>query len=161
MITVYTATVAIAWLISSDAAEVQTAAVVLTGLAIIWYTHETYLLRSETQKQTEFQLRPLVLAQLKDDAFAVTNYGNGVAFNISIKPIAVDEDEQIFVHFRGPLAILKSQETQTMEAESFHRGTSAGTFYLESAHKVVKKVKTPSPSQPTRKLGSSCTNLTI
>jgi hypothetical protein len=33
--------------------------------------------------------------------------------------------------------------------------------YLESAHKVVKKVKTPSPSQPTRKLGSSCTNLTI
>ena len=33
--------------------------------------------------------------------------------------------------------------------------------YLESAHKVVKKVKTPSPSQPTRKLGSSCTNPTI
>jgi hypothetical protein len=32
---------------------------------------------------------------------------------------------------------------------------------VESAHKVVKKVKTPSPSQPTRKLGSSCTNLTI
>jgi hypothetical protein len=34
-------------------------------------------------------------------------------------------------------------------------------LYVESAHKVVKKVKTPSPSQPTRKLGSSCTNLTI
>ena len=33
--------------------------------------------------------------------------------------------------------------------------------YVESAHKVVKKVKTPSRSQPTRKLGSSCTNLTI
>ncbi|HJN52740.1 MAG TPA: hypothetical protein QF924_20045 [Pseudomonadales bacterium] len=33
--------------------------------------------------------------------------------------------------------------------------------YIESAHKVVKKVKTPSRSQPTRKLGSSCTNLTI
>ncbi len=34
-------------------------------------------------------------------------------------------------------------------------------YYVESAHKVVKKVKTPSRSQPTRKLGSSCTNLTI
>ncbi|MDP7357470.1 MAG: hypothetical protein QF828_03470 [Pseudomonadales bacterium] len=34
-------------------------------------------------------------------------------------------------------------------------------LYVESAHKVVKKVKTPSRSQPTRKLGSSCTNLTI
>ncbi len=41
------------------------------------------------------------------------------------------------------------------------KGLLKGQAYVESAHKVVKKVKTPSRSQPTRKLGSSCTNLTI
>ncbi len=51
----------------------------------------------------------------------------------------------------GSETYTKPQDVNQQDAQS----------YLESAHKVVKKVKTPSPSQPTRKLGSSCTNLTI
>ena len=48
-----------------------------------------------------------------------------------------------------------------IDALEFGLGDLNEDGYVESAHKVVKKVKTPSPSQPTRKLGSSCTNLTI
>lgn len=127
---VYTLIIGAFWFVSKDGPLVQTAAIALTGLVIIWYAHETYLLRVETQKQTELQQKPLVLAQIKDDAFAVTNYGNGVAFNVTIKPIVVDEQEQIFIHFKGSLPILTSQETQALEAESFHKEVSAGEFFL-------------------------------
>ena len=59
---------------------------------------------------------------------------------------------------------IKGDQSDRSLAEKVTANKPASVFdfcYIESAHKVVKKVKTPSPSQPTRKLGSSCTNLTI
>jgi hypothetical protein len=126
---IYVVVLVIAWATTCNDTVVQTVAVALTGLVIIWYTHETYLLRVETQKQTELSQRPLVLAELSDKQFAVTNYGHGVAFNVSIKPVTVDEKEQIFIQFKDAVPILKSQEAKIIGAESFHKGTSTGDFF--------------------------------
>ncbi len=52
-------------------------------------------------------------------------------------------------------------DLNALDNDQLHELLDSPPDYIEPAHKVVKKVKTPSRSQPTRKLGSSCTNLTI
>ena len=77
-------------------------------------------------------------------------------------------DRVVFVHveelpneFNTTFSLASSGKRYTVIEGDSSIYMSQITHYLESAHKVVKKVKTPSRSQPTRKLGSSCTNLTI
>ena len=88
------------------------------------------MLRKETQKQTELQIKPFVLAKLEKDKFNITNYGHGVALNVKIKPLVVDEAAQIYINFNESIPILKSGETLLIEGESFCRGSSKGEFFL-------------------------------
>lgn len=47
--------------------DVQTTAIILTGLAVIWYANETQLIREETQKQTKLQFRPFIIYDIKSE----------------------------------------------------------------------------------------------
>jgi len=72
----------------------------ITVVLLFYYTKETYFLRKESQKQTQFQFTPyLSLRNLKNGA-TFSNLGKGVALNIK-----VDES----VQFNGqPFLIIPS-----------------------------------------------------
>jgi len=127
----YLVLIFLSFFVFCDPVSVQTAAIVLTGLVIIWYTHETALLREETVRQTELELRPFVLAEIVDSKILVTNYGNGIALNVYIKPIVIDEGLDIVIKFEENIPILKRDESLVMAAETYDRGVSKGDFFLE------------------------------
>lgn len=109
---------------------IQTWAVVLTGIVIIWYTWETMRLRETASSQREIQLRPFVVLELKDKKFLVTNVGSGVAVNVRVNEVTVDEEFKITVRFSRSLSILRPGEASIIEGESFKDGESAGDFFL-------------------------------
>jgi hypothetical protein len=74
-----------------DWSAIQTWAVVLTGIVIIWYTWETMQLRETASSQRELQLRPFVVLELKDKKFVVTNVGPGVAVNVRITAFSISD----------------------------------------------------------------------
>lgn len=108
----------------------QTMAIVLTGLVVIWYTIETYLLRNETQKQTELQQRPFVLAKLQDNKLCLTNYGPGVSINTYVKPIMIDEGMNVKIKFEEKVPVIKANESVCINAESFDKNGSKGDFFV-------------------------------
>jgi hypothetical protein len=67
---------------------------IITLIAIIWYTWETKKLREQTAKQTELQYRPFVMVFMKpgvevgtidgDAPICVKNVGHSPAFNVKI-----------------------------------------------------------------------------
>src|SRR5262245_32630560 len=67
-----------------------------TGAVIAWYTVETYRLRREAQRQTELQNRPFLLVECPSGGLngevVLRNVGSGVALNVSIRPIEINED---------------------------------------------------------------------
>ncbi len=109
---------------------IQTWAVVLTGIVLIWYTWETMRLREAAFAQRELQLRPFVVLELKKKQFEVANLGVGVALNVKINEVTIDKEFEITVRFPEGIALLRPGETQPVEAESFKKGKSAGDFYL-------------------------------
>jgi hypothetical protein len=80
---------------SSEAAAswTQAAILLLTALAIIWYTLETRRLAKEVVRQNEISLRPLVLPEFAGDArqriLKLKNCGTGCALNVRISPIPI------------------------------------------------------------------------
>ncbi len=109
----------------------QTWAVILTGLAIIWYTWETTLLRRATFAQRELQLRPLVLLEpKKDGGFYAHNVGYGPALNVSFDDVTIDETEDIVVRFRDTIYMIEAGKAANVSAETFKKGKPAGDFFL-------------------------------
>lgn len=115
------------WLTSftTNSTNLQTIAVLLTGAAIIWYTWETKRLREETQRQTEFQIRPFVIIEPSIDAksigFKVINAGNGPAMNIRIQDVQIDVDENIIVQF-APILFLRHGDSIKIQTKTFIKG---------------------------------------
>ena len=98
----------------------------------------------------------------------VADGGAGAIHGDPADALDSQSDRVVFVHveelpneFNTTFSLASSGKRYTVIEGDSSIYMSQITHYLESAHKVVKKVKTPSRSQPTRKLGSSCTNLTI
>jgi hypothetical protein len=109
----------------------QTYAVVLTGLAIIWYTWETKLLRHATLAQRELQLRPLVVLELKKEGgFWAHNVGYGPALNVSVDEVTIDQTEEVVVRFPAAICILEAGKSAHVVAESFKKGKPADDFFL-------------------------------
>ena len=110
--------------------SIQTFAVVLTGAIIIWYTIETKILRLETQKLTEIQIRPFVIFEIKGESFILRNIGHGPALNIQIRPINVSSNESIQIRFNDLITSIETNESVEIKGESFRKGKSAGDFFL-------------------------------
>ena len=107
-----------------------TAAVVLTGLVIIWYTMETHILRRETQRQTEIQQRPFVIIKYEDHGFVLSNIGNGPAFNVKVQDVNIASNEGFYIKFAEPLPVLDKGESSRIKAEGFHWGNKSSEDFL-------------------------------
>src|SRR5437867_4067328 len=98
------------------ASWVQAGILIITAGVIGWYTVETYRLRKEAQKQTELQLRPLVIlkgsppVQGRDSwIFQVGNVGNSTAMNVAVKEILVEPYKVVFRFSERVSALEKGQ----------------------------------------------------
>jgi hypothetical protein len=62
-----------------------------TGVAVVWYTVETYKLRREAQTQTELQIRPFLSLtyEVSDRSLLLYNFGRGVARTIRVRDTSV------------------------------------------------------------------------
>ena len=63
--------------------------VILTAITVIilyFYTKETYLLRKESQKQTQNQFIPYLSLRNLDEGATFSNLGKGIALNIKVDP---------------------------------------------------------------------------
>ena len=127
----YAVGVALAFVVcNGNWTAIQTWAVVLTGVVLIWYTWETMRLREAAFAQRELQLRPFVALNFKEKQFELTNLGVGVALNVKINDVTIDKDLEVTVRFPERIAMLRPGETQQVQAESFKKGKSAGDFFL-------------------------------
>jgi hypothetical protein len=128
----YAAGIGLSFIVCKDNwTAIQTWAVVLTGVVLIWYSWETMRLREVAFSQREIQLRPFVVLELKKKQIEITNIGVGVALNVKIKEVTIDKEHDIIVRFPAEgIAVLRSGETQPVQAESFKKGTSVGDFFL-------------------------------
>lgn len=113
----------------TDWTAIQTWAVGLTGLAVIWYTWETRELRIASYAQIETQIRPYVVLQPQNGNFMVTNFGNGVALHVRIDPVVVSPEDRIEIRFPKAVAVLRSGESATVEARGYKAGQDAGKFF--------------------------------
>lgn len=129
-ILIYLGLIGTSWLLFNNWISIQTVAVILTGAAIVWYTIETKVLRTETQKLTEIQIRPFVILEIKDGNFVLRNIGHGPALNVSIRPIQVSANESIMVCFQEMIPSIESNKSVAITGESFRKGKSAGDFFL-------------------------------
>jgi hypothetical protein len=106
----------------------QTAAVILTGLVIIWYTMETHILRRETQRQTEIQQRPFIIIKYENQEFILSNIGNGPAFNVKVKDVNISSNKGFYVKFPETLSVLIRGDSVPIKAEGFVWDESLGDF---------------------------------
>jgi hypothetical protein len=71
----------------------------LTGVVVLLYTRETWLLRRESQLQTELQTRPFLSLEcwrIKDKSYVgIVNIGMGLARNIRIGTVMFDTSMEI------------------------------------------------------------------
>ncbi|RJP79505.1 MAG: hypothetical protein C4522_10375 [Desulfobacteraceae bacterium] len=126
---IYFAVILIFALFIRDWLAAQTIAVVLTGVVLIWYTIETQLLRKESQKQTEIQIRPFVIVELKNRKFYLKNLGHGPALNVKIRPVQVSSEESIIIKFGETVPTINPGETIELKVEGFHHGNPTGDFF--------------------------------
>jgi hypothetical protein len=129
IVKIYFGVIFLFYIFIKDWLATQTIAVALTGGVVIWYTIETQLLRKETQKQTEIQIRPLVIIEITDRTFFLKNLGFGPALNVQIRPIQVSSEADIIIKFEKMIPILLQNEPVESKPEGFREGKSSGDFF--------------------------------
>lgn len=100
-------------------AMIQTIALVITLIVLIFYTIFTYQLRSATVRQTELQLTPYIVLDYKDD-LVCRNVGNSTAINVevsSFEAINTKSNNLVFKVSFPPLYILEPQEDKILQPE--------------------------------------------
>jgi len=68
-------------IISNNAMTILTA---ITVIILYYYTKETYLLRKESQKQTQNQFTPYLSLRNLEEGATFSNLGQGIALNIKV-----------------------------------------------------------------------------
>jgi hypothetical protein len=66
-----------------------------TALVIVWYTYETYLLRLENQKSTEFGQTPTLILRVDDSAnptIQIKNDSDVIAYDLEFTPFTVGKN---------------------------------------------------------------------
>ena len=91
-----------------DWTAIQTIAVFLTGIVIIWYTWETKILREIAVAQLELQLRPYIVLSVNSLKFELSNLGTGVALNVKVRQIEKDDGRyKVKIVFAAPVTYIK------------------------------------------------------
>lgn len=126
----YIVLISITWYVTKEWISIQTIAIILTGIIVIWYTVETKMLRFETQRQTEVSLRPFIVFEILNDHFSLRNLGTAPALNVKIRPVQVDANESIIIQFPDLIPSIMPGKSVEVRAESFKKGKSAGDFFL-------------------------------
>jgi hypothetical protein len=78
------------WFDLSAADKVNSSVLIITAVAIIVYTAETYDLKRIQQKQFEYENKPffrLMWASNETDVFHITNQGKGIAVDVTIESV--------------------------------------------------------------------------
>ncbi len=110
--------------------HLSTIAIILTGAILIWYTWEANLLRLESQRQTEIQLRPFVIIVPSLLGLHLKNIGNGTALNVSVEDVQVDTNFDVKIHFPDHTPVLmKDETTEAIRVEGYNNGKPAGDFF--------------------------------
>lgn len=108
----------------------QTWAVILTGFVLIWYTWETMLLRRVAFLQSELQLRPFLVFRKEGKRYVVENIGNGVALDVRIDGIMIEEPgNKLEIRFPKPLSLLKPGDVTDVEVEVNINGKKSDTVF--------------------------------
>src|SRR5438876_1189628 len=110
----FAAVVVIGWhLMPGNWNGIQTIAVVVTGLSLIWYTWETKLLREiatrqlgATIAQVEAQIRPFVIIDRAYHPFTIRNIGLGPALNVRVHDVDIDLDHKTGLRFRPQFPVI-------------------------------------------------------
>lgn len=114
---------------SNDWPALQTWAMALTGLVVIWYTWETRELRYAAYAQMDLQIRPYVVLQTEGNGFLVTNFGNGAALHVRVEPVVVSVEERIELQFLKTVPVLRSGESGALEVTCFKEGKPTSDIY--------------------------------
>jgi hypothetical protein len=114
----------------------------LTAVVIGIYTTETYKLRQEAQRQTELQLRPLVIfepAEGKD--FQVRNIGNNTALNVRVAPFRLAPS--VMAAFPQSVAFLGKGEAVSLQRRTATtiEGESVGDDLFDILHPTSELVR--------------------
>jgi hypothetical protein len=110
----------------------------LTFIAIVWYAWETRGLKIQMIKQTELNLRPLVLIDwINPEKYVLRNIGNGPAINIQVEEIMIVEVPELKYLFRR-IDVIETREQRDLEI--LFGGREADTFELGAItpHSAVK-----------------------
>jgi hypothetical protein len=118
----------------TDASWTQAGILLLTALAIAWYTFETRRLGKEMVRQNEISLRPLVLPTFAGNAaqrsFELKNCGTGCALNVRISPIPIALADEMGL---GPAEVRFAPE-----------------YYMAAGEDIPTPVRVWAAGQPTR-----------
>jgi len=118
--------------ISIIAENAMTILTALTVLILFYYTKETYLLRKESQKQTQIQFTPsLALRNLKEGA-AFANLGKGIA-----RSVQVSSDVQIQSR---PILLIPSIGAGE-DRKLYYMGEKGDAAWIAQARELPDKVQ--------------------
>jgi len=97
---------------------IQTIALVVTLIIIIFYTIFTFQLRKTAIKQTKLQLTPYIILKYKNDLIC-RNIGNCPAINIEISTFeAINKDSKLVFRIKyPPLYVLEPKEEKIIKPE--------------------------------------------
>lgn len=94
-------------------------AIIVTGAVVIWYTWETMQLRREAFSQREMQLRPFITFYKGDSGYVIENIGHGVALDVYIDTVKLDDTE---IRFPQRIPILKQNIVLPFQTEIYING---------------------------------------
>lgn len=125
-----------------------------TGIAVLWYTIETYYLRREVVRQNESTIHPLVIASVEFNTDArrgkmgtrlvASNVGNGVAIFVHIPDIVLIDPAGDRVRFTARFAGLshleKGEERLITVAECVPSAPGVNPAHLDAATSLDEQV---------------------
>lgn len=126
----YAAGLIVTCYVTPDWTARQTAAVVLTGAVVIWYTWETMLLREVAMAQREQQLRPFVVFSGNAHGHSVENVGATPALGVTIKPVSFRAPSLgLDISFPTPIALLRPGQSLPIETKVVVNGHDVETIF--------------------------------
>lgn len=91
-----------------------------TLLALFWYAWETHKMKKTMVEQTELEQKPIIDFYYRpetakhEEYLRIRNSGKGVAYNIQVEPVIIDNENEFTFWFSDPNLILTLGEEKTL-----------------------------------------------